>query len=557
MFRGKHGPAAVLALLSIMASSMALVAPSAVAEPTDDADQRLWQAQQALLDPQTQNGQPVSPTAARKARTADAHRTHAAGEATSTALAPEAGGRWGYLQPLAAGFNALHVVVGRGKILLVAGSGNEATRLEAGTFSSYVCSATLSSCRAVETPVDLFCAGHVLLPDGRALVGGGTTSYTPFKGARYLYAFNFSTEKYEKLTPLEVGRWYPSMVTMFNGQTLITGGIDHNGVITGSTEVFDHRTHTHTKLAGNRKFPMYPRIVPTKRWDYFFSGVGYGSATGTTPPGFWNPTTNTYQPVAGLRTPKQRSSAASCFLGDLRDQRVLVMGGGSPAVNTTDRIKLSVNSSQFVPGPNLRAKKQYLSCLSLPDGSLLEAGGGSANRIENASYEVALLKSAASTSWTALNPIPTGNHRLYHSSHFLLDDGRVVSLGSDPNGQPRSETVLAYSPPYLYKGVRPTITAAPSVVKRFSTIAVSTTGSATRLTLTKAPSPTHGMDSGDGYMSFPITNGKVDLSAGSARYLPTGQYRIWAVNARGAVSKARWVYLCDPSTEGTDCRCCH
>ena len=68
------------------------------------------------------------------------------------------------------------------------------------------------------------------------------------------------------------------------------------------------------------------------------------------------------------------------------------MGGGSPAVNTTDRIKLSTNSSRFVAGPTLKAKKQYLSCLSMPDGTLLEAGGGSTNKAENASYEVSMLK---------------------------------------------------------------------------------------------------------------------------------------------------------------------
>ena len=558
MFRGKHGSAAALALLFMVASSVALITPSAVAEPTDSADKRLWQAQQSLLDPQTQNAQPVEPAAARKSRTADVHRTEAAGEAAASAtLAPAAGGRWGYLQPLAPGFNAIHVVVGRGKILLVAGSGNEANQLEAGTFSSYVCNAALSGCRSVETPVDLFCAGHVLLPDGRALVGGGTTSYTPFKGAKFLYAFNFTTEKYEQLTPMEVGRWYPSMVTMFDGKTLITGGIDHNGVISGSTEIFDHRTDTHQKLSGTRKFPMYSRIVATKRGDYFFSGSAYGADTGSVPPGFWNPNTNTYQPVAGLRTPRQRSSSASCFAGDLRDQRILVMGGGSPAVNSTDRIKLSTTSSRFVAGPTLKANKQYLSCLSMPDGTLLEAGGGSANKVENASYEVSMLKYPTNKTFAPLNPIPTGNHRLYHSSHFLLDDGRVVSLGSDPKGQPRSETVLAYSPPYLYKGTRPTITAAPDVVKRGSTISVSTTGGATRLTITKPPSPTHGMDAGDGYMSFPITNGKVDLSGATARFLPEGNYRIWAVNAQGAVSKARWISLCESTTAGDDCGCCH
>ena len=36
--------------------------------------------------------------------------------------------------------------------------------------------------------------------------------------------------------------------------------------------------------------------------------------------------------------------------------------------------------------------------------------------------------------------------------NFLLHDGRVVSLGPEPKGQPRSETLLIYSPAYLYKG---------------------------------------------------------------------------------------------------------
>ena len=91
----------------------------------------------------------------------------------------------------------------------------------------------------------------------------------------------------------------------------------------------------------------------------------------------------------------------------------------------------------------------------------MEVGGGSANQIGSASYEASLLTSVTS-SWKSVNPIPTGNHRVYHSSHFLLDDGRVVSLGSNPNGEPLSETILVFSPPYLYKGTRPTITSAPS-----------------------------------------------------------------------------------------------
>jgi hypothetical protein len=557
MFRGKHGPVVVLALLCVTILSLTFASPKAVADRGEDEsadrNKELRLAQKAVLDPQTETGERRDYGATRGPSGAGRAETQAG--STSSALPASSGGRWAYAAPLRSGFNAIHVVVGRGKILLVAGSGNSAARFAAGTFESFLCSATLTQCKQVETPVDLFCAGHVLLPDGRALVGGGTISYSPFKGAKYLYAFNFTTERYERLTPMEVGRWYPTMVTTINGTTLITGGFNERGAVTGTTEIFDHRTNTHRLLPGEQKFPLYPRISLTKRGDYFYSGAGFGGTTGTTPPGFWDPFRDRYTPVKGLRTPKQRSSAASCFIGDIRNQRLLVMGGGSPAVNTTDRIKLSTTTPTFVPGPTLKAKKQYLSCLTLPDGSLLEAGGGLTNKIESASYEASLLPSFDS-SWKSLNPIPAGNHRLYHSSHFLLDDGRVVSLGSEPKAQPRSESVLVYSPPYLYKGERPTIVAAPTVIKRGSQISVRTTGGANRVTFTRPPSPTHGMDVGDGYMSFPITNGKVNMAGALARYMPTGYYRMWAVNARGAVSRAKWVYMCDPSTEGTACHCC-
>jgi hypothetical protein len=555
MFRGKRGPVVALALLSTTVLSLVLSAPTVVADPGDgsgDRDEQLRRAQEAVLDPQTETGDRRDYGATRGPSRVGRAETQAG---STSALPNSVGGRWAYATPLRSGFNAIHVVVGRGKILLVAGSGNQAARFAAGTFESFVCSATMTLCRAVETPVDMFCAGHMVLPDGRALVGGGTISYTPFKGAKYLYAFNFDTERYDRLTPMEVGRWYPTMVTTVDGSTLITGGLDENGAITGTSEIFDHRTNAHHMLPGEQKFPLYPRISLTKRGDYFYSGAAFGAATGSTSPGFWDPFNDRFTPVKGLRTPKQRSSAASCFIGDMRNQRILVMGGGSPAVNTTDRIKLSASSPKFVPGPTLKAKKQYLSCLTLPDGTLLEAGGGTANKIASASYEASLLTSFDS-SWKSLNPIPKGNHRLYHSSHFLLDDGRIVSIGSDPQGQPRSESVLVYSPPYLYKGARPTIVSAPSVIQRFSKIPVQTTGGATRVTFTRPPAPTHGMDPGDGYLSFPIKSGKVDMAGGLARYMPTGYYRMWAVNGKGAVSKAKWVYLCHPSTEGAECHCC-
>jgi hypothetical protein len=560
MFRGKHGPLLVSALLGMVLFTTLVGASSAGADsfvPRSAADRKLAEKQKAVLDPQTVKSPEASTSAGKKAaaQRSTQQRTAAAAQASTSALASSTGGRWASAQSLPTGFNPIHVVVGPGKVLLVAGSGNDAANFAAGTFRSYVCSARMDNCRQVPTPVDMFCAGHVLLPDGRALVGGGTLSYGAWKGAKYMYAFNFATESYNQLSPLEIGRWYPSMITVINGQTLITGGFDHNGALTGTTELFDYQTNTHRMLAGSHKFPLYPHIRLTVKLNYFFDGAGYGTTSGYAP-GFWDPVKNTFKSVSGLRSPSQRSSAASCFVGDMRNQNLLVMGGGHPAISTTDKIRLSDTSPKFVPGPSLKAKKMYLNCLSLPDGKLLEVGGGTGNYLANASYEVSTLSSIGSTSWTSMNPIPAGNDRLYHSSAFVLDDGRVVSIGSDPTDGSPSTSVQMFSPPYLYKGTRPAITKIQCTIDRYSTIPVSTTGGATRLTITKAPSPTHGSEPNAGYMSFPISSGKVNLSQGLARYLPRGFYRVWAVNAAGAVSTAKWVYIRDAGQTLPSMGCC-
>ena len=47
---------------------------------------------------------------------------------------------------------------------------------------------------------------------------------------------------------------------------------------------------------------------------------------------------------------------------------------------------------------------------------------------------------------------------MYHSSAVLLPDGRVVVGGGEAAGRLRAQI---YSPPYLFKGARPTISGSP------------------------------------------------------------------------------------------------
>ncbi|MEV1009968.1 kelch motif-containing protein [Streptomyces sp. NPDC049881] len=74
--------------------------------------------------------------------------------------------------------NAIHAALLRtGKVLLIAGSGNQQKDFDAGTFESILWDPADNTYKKVETPDDLFCAGHAALPDGRLLVAGGTARY--------------------------------------------------------------------------------------------------------------------------------------------------------------------------------------------------------------------------------------------------------------------------------------------------------------------------------------------------------------------------------------------
>jgi len=74
--------------------------------------------------------------------------------------------------------NAIHAaLLPTGKVLLVAGSGNDIEQFDSGTFKTLVFDPETGDSHLVPTPVDLFCSGHAFLPSGNLLVAGGTLRY--------------------------------------------------------------------------------------------------------------------------------------------------------------------------------------------------------------------------------------------------------------------------------------------------------------------------------------------------------------------------------------------
>ncbi len=79
--------------------------------------------------------------------------------------------------------NTIHAaLLHTGKVLLVAGSGNNQKNFDAKKFDTVLWDPVKNTFKKIPTPNDLFCTGHTQLPDGKLLVAGGTKSYEKLKG---------------------------------------------------------------------------------------------------------------------------------------------------------------------------------------------------------------------------------------------------------------------------------------------------------------------------------------------------------------------------------------
>jgi hypothetical protein len=88
-------------------------------------------------------------------------------------------GHWSILKlPGRFRVNAIHAaLLDTGKVLIIAGSGNDGAQFKAGKFKSIVWNPTTNKFKLIDTPSDMFCGGHSFLPDGKLLIAGGTKRY--------------------------------------------------------------------------------------------------------------------------------------------------------------------------------------------------------------------------------------------------------------------------------------------------------------------------------------------------------------------------------------------
>jgi hypothetical protein len=238
------------------------------------------------------------------------------------------------------------------------------------------------------------------------------------------------------------------------------------------------------------------------------------------------------------------------------------MGGGNIDTNPdanrlTDLIDLKQATPVYQAGPQLPTGtltggaaesttqgKMYVSAVLLPDGKVFETGGGLHNRADPV-YEASMFDPVTNTftAGMAVDPVP----RTYHSSAFLLPDGRVMSVGDNPGNGTFDMRISVYSPPYLFQGARPQILSLPDTQWAYgSQHTITVDGPIVKAELIRPEAVTHSSDPNQRYVDLPmtVTGNTIGLNLTSNPNLaPPGWYMLFVVGTNGVPSVAKWVHV--------------
>jgi hypothetical protein len=382
-----------------------------------------------------------------------------------------------------------------------------------------------------------------------------------FEGIKDAYEFDPVAERYVKVDPMNEARWYPTLTTLSDGKILSVSGLDDIGqLVPGKNEVFDPRTRKWTYTKTVRQFPTYPALFLMQNGKVFYSGsnAGYGPDNVGRAPGIWDVGTNTFTELPGLSDPNRMETSGTVLLPPAQDERFMVIGGGGVGESKlssrkTRLIDLKAKNPRFVDGPRLEKGTRYPQSSILPDDTVLVSGGSQDYRGRGDSDILqARIYHPDSNSFTRVADPLVG--RNYHSGSILLPDGRVMFFGSDPlygdkaNTEPGKfeQRIEIYTPPYLYRGSRPSLGKGPQTIARGAsgTFTSDHAASVKKVRLIRPSASTHvtDVDQRSIALDFRTSGNRITVTVPKNRNLvPSGWYMLFVDDDQGTPSKARWV----------------
>lgn len=382
---------------------------------------------------------------------------------------------------------------------------------------------------------NIFCTGHSFLPDGRLFLAGG--HITNSVGLPNSAAYDPFTNTWTPYPDMNAGRWYPTNTNLPNGDVLVVSGDIDTTQRNPLPQVWELATGTWRDLTtAQLVLPLYPFMFLLGDGRVFMAGPGENARfLDTSGTGAWS------APIVSAGGLRDYGSAVMYDEG-----KVLIVGGNDPPTETAEVIDLNVATPAWRTVAPMANKRRQNTATLLPDGTVLITGGSSGAGFDNAQTPVldAELWDPLTETFTTLPPI--WQYRGYHSVALLLPDGRVLSTAGDTAG----ESAEIYSPAYLFKGPRPTVTSAPTSIAYTQAFAVATPDAerVVAVNLLRLGSVTHAlnMDQRINRLPFTVTGTGLSVTAPSTTALaPAGYYMMFLIDAAGVPSVASFVRLTD------------
>ena len=403
---------------------------------------------------------------------------------------------------------------------------------------------------------DMFCNGMVPLPDGRIFINGGVQppSYDPFNGTTRSSIFDPSSNTFTDAQNMAHGRWYPTVTVLGDGRIMTFSGTDENGETNNTVELYTVGSGWSQPITSGFTPPLYPRMHVLPNGKVFYSGPGPNSA-------LFDPSSTTWSLNVAGEIFGDRTYGTSVLFpltpANGYDPKVIIMGGGNPAKNTTEIIDLNASTPQWIAGPNMSQARIEMNAVILPNGKVLALGGSSTDEDSTTASKNADLYNPATNTFTTM--APNVYPRLYHSNALLLPDATVWLAGSNPAFDGVYEKHMEiYQPPYLFNSsgglaARPTITGVQASVSWGNSFTVTTPDAATiaSVVMIKTGSPTHAFDMDQRMVGLNFTAGSGALTATAPpnqNIAPPGHYMLFLVNSSGVPSVAKMVQVIGSTT---------
>lgn len=386
---------------------------------------------------------------------------------------------------------------------------------------------------AAPSPDLLFCSGHSFLLDGRLHVAGGHIDDDRGLPDINLYG---SSAGWSQSAPMQRGRWYPTNTTMANGEVVIIAGRDEAGLNVPLPEVWTSGA-LRVLTGASLNLPYYPRAFLAPNGKLFYAGENrttrYLNITGS---GQW-----TY--VGQRRFANREYGSAVMY-----ERGKILYAGGGRTTNTAEVIDLNQAAPAWQwTGSMAYARRQH-NLTALPTGEVLATGGVAGTAFNDLTQPVhaAEIWNPSTGAWTTLasNTVVRG----YHGTSILMPDGRVLHSGSgDGAGLPPERNAELFSPPYLFRGARPAISSAPTVIRYNSTFRILTPAASSigKVSLVRLGSVTHGFDMNQRYQALAFTADATGLTVSltTRRHTPPGHYMLFIVSGSSVPSVAKIVQV--------------